>query len=412
MDGFHKLTGTKFDNHGFDKNSIHKVTKTKFDEDGIHKLTGTKFDEDGFDKYGFDGDDGIHKVTGTKLTEDGFDIRGFNEMGFDRNGVHRNGTRFNEGGISVNGTRFNKAGFNKAGFSKAGFDKYGFDNGGIHKETFTNLDEDGFNKDGFDEYDIHRITGTKFDEAGFDKDCIHKVTGTIFNEYGIHKVTGTKFDEFGFNNMGFNRDGFDRAGYDEKGFNKDGFDADGYLQFELTSIFSKTATSFDSDFSAVIGLAYNEPTKMKSKLFFSHDKKMGIYSKEFESFSNKNVVHIRIEKARKQSNANWIKPKDTGNKQGDNFEPGYTLIVNFNKNDTALKKFVIDKLGELEFGSLTSGYTLHCHKDEDYPTDERAKELLQTVTGLFSSENTNNKKNFIFPDILNDVYFQPDDVES
>ena len=252
------------------------------------------------------------------------------------------------------------------------------------------------------------------DKDGYDRDGLEKVTGTGFDVDG--------YDQNGYDKDGYYRDGYDKKGYDVDGYNKKGYDKDGYNKngfdkyiakdFELTSTFSKITSSFDSDFTAVIAMTYDEPTKMKSKLFFSHDKKMGIYSKEFESFSNKNVMHIRIEKTGKQSNANWIKPKDTGNKQGDNFEPGYTLIVNFNKNDTALKKFVIDKLGELEFGSLTSGYTLHCHKDEDYPTDERAKELLQTVTGLFSSENTNNKKNFIFPDILNDVYFQPDDVES
>ena len=229
---------------------------------------------------------------------------------------------------------------------------------------FSRRDKDGYDKEGYGKDGYNR--------ARFDKYGIHEITGTKFDEDGVHRITGTNVDESGFNRYGFN---------------KDGFDADGCVQFELTSVFSKTATSFDSDFAAVIALAYNEPTKMKSKLFFSHDKKMGIYSKEFESFSNKNVVHIHIEKARKQSNANWIKPKDTGNKQGDNFEPGYTLIVNFNKNDTALKKFVIDKLGELEFGSLTSGYTLHCHKNEDYPTDERAKELLQKAVELFNLEN-------------------------
>ena len=41
----------------------------------------------------------------------------------------------------------------------------------------------------------------------------------------------------------------------------------------------------------------------------------------------------------------------------------------------------------MNFGCLTSEYTLDCHLNEEYPNDERAKELLQKVVGLFSSEN-------------------------
>ncbi len=200
-----------------------------------------------------------------------------------------------------------------------------------------------------------------------------------WNYHGFNKKTKSMYDE-----AGYDREGYDGEGFNENGFNKDGFDADGCIQFQLTSTFSKITSTYDSDFAAVIAMTYDEPTKMKSKLFFSNDEKMGIYSKDFESFSNNNVVHIRIEKAGKHSNAKWIKPKDTGKTQGDNLEPGYTLIVNFNKNDPSLKHFVIGKLAELKFGSLPSAYTFHCHRDEDYPTDERAKELLQEVVELFN----------------------------
>ena len=368
-DGFNKKGYHK---DGFYKDGIHPKTKTKFDQNGFN-LNG--FDKNGFDKYGFNkkgyDKDGIYQVTGTKFDQNGYDKKGYDEDGFNQK----------ESGI------YNKNGFNKRGYDKNGFDKNGFDQYEFHFETCDYVDPDGFNKKGYDEY-------------GFDRTGIHPKTKTQFDQYGFNK---DRYDKYGFN-----QNGFDVAGYNKKGVNKNGFDADGCMQFELTSRFSNITSSFNSDFDALVTLAYNEPTKIRSKSFFSHDGKTGIYSKAFESFSNNNVVHFHIEKAGKQYGTIWNKPKDTGKLQGDNFESGYTLIVNFNKNDAELKSILIKKLGKMNFGSLPSEYTLDCHLNEEYPNDERAKELLQIIVELFNSENTNKKK-FIFPDILHDVYFQPDD---
>ena len=151
--------------------------------------------------------------------------------------------------------------------------------------------------------------------------------------------------------------------------------------------FKQIIFSSTSDFDTVVAMSYNQPTKIKSKLFFSQDKKTGIYSKEFESFHTNNLLHFHIEKAKKQYGTNWNKPKDTGRVQGDNFESGYTLNVTFNKNDSKLKSILIKKLGEMNFTSFPSEYTLGCHLNEEYPNDERAKELLQKVVELFNLEN-------------------------
>ena len=224
------------------------------------------------------------------------------------------------------------------------------------------------------------------DKDGYDRDGLEKVTGTGFDVDGYDQNGYDKDGYYrdGYNKKGYDVDGYDKKGYDKDGYNKNGFDKYIAKDFELTSTFSKITSSFDSDFTAVIAMTYDEPTKMKSKLFFSNDEKMGIYSKDFESFSNNNVVHFHIETAGKQSNAAWIKPKDTGKTQGDNFEAGYTLIVSLNKNDSELNSFLIRKLGKINFGCLPSEYSLLCHLDENYPTDERAKELLQEVVELFN----------------------------
>ena len=82
-DGYHKITGTKFDEYGFDKDG--------FDYGGYHKTTDTKFDEYGYDKDGFTrygwSLDGINKYTLTKFDKYGFDKYGFDKDGLDKSGL-------------------------------------------------------------------------------------------------------------------------------------------------------------------------------------------------------------------------------------------------------------------------------------------------------------------------------------
>ncbi len=347
---------------------------------GSKKSNKYSRDRHGYDRFGFD--------------VDGYDKKGYDVDGYDKNGCALDG--------------YDKNGFDKKGYDESGYDKKGFDVDGVHKATGTKFDtyrcdKNGFDADGFDFYgfDVDGYNKKGYDKDGYDRDGLEKVTGTGFDASGYDKkgydVDGYDkngydvdgYDKNGCALDGYDKNGFDASGYDKKGYDKDGYNKNGFdkyiaKDFELTSTFSKITSSFDSDFTAVIAMTYDEPTKMKSKLFFSNDEKMGIYSKGFESFSNNNVVHFHIETAGKQSNAAWIKPKDTGKKQGDNFEAGYTLKVSLNKNDPELKSFLIKKLGKINFGSLPSEYSLLCHLDENYPTDERAKELLQKVVELFN----------------------------
>ena len=49
-----------------------KMTDDEFDKHGIHKVTGTKFNEAGYDRLGYD-------------------VVGFNKNGFDKNGFDKSG---------------------------------------------------------------------------------------------------------------------------------------------------------------------------------------------------------------------------------------------------------------------------------------------------------------------------------
>ena len=110
-----------------------------FGIDGIHKVTGTEYNERGFNV------DGIHKVTGTQYN-----------AGFDKDGFGRDG--------------FDDLGFGRDGFDENGWNRDGFARGGIHKVTNTLFDPDGFNKGGFGIDGIHKVTNTLFDPDGFNKD--------------------------------------------------------------------------------------------------------------------------------------------------------------------------------------------------------------------------------------------------
>ena len=101
-----RITGTKFDERGFNKDGIHKETGTKWGEWGVARSGETNWNKDGVeprDEYT------------DAITIDG--IRGNQPNTFDENGIHK-GT----------GTRYDKN-----GYDKYGFDKYGFDKDGIPK---------------------------------------------------------------------------------------------------------------------------------------------------------------------------------------------------------------------------------------------------------------------------------------
>ena len=256
----------------------------------------------------------------------------------------------------ITNTHYDVFGYDEDGYDRHGYDRDGYDKHGFNKKGFNRR---GYYRDGYDRY-------------GFNRNGINKYTGTLYNPKGfkknrIHNETHGEFDQ--------------------NDFNIDGYRKDGFLQFQLIDRFKKIIAEKNSELSRIIAIAYNQPEKMKTKLFFSHSDKIGIYSKDYEIFLNENVLHIEISRTDKQSGTSWIKPKDTGRKQGDNFESGYTLEIYFENIDVQLKKYLIENLSKIGFGSLPSEYSISCHYDEKYPNDQRALELLDKVVAIFNIEN-------------------------
>ena len=63
------------------------------------------------------------------------------------------------------------------------------------------------------------------------------------------------------------------------------------------------------------------------------------------------------------------------------------ITLYFEYNDRELKKNLIEKLNKMGFGSLPSEYSISSHYDSEYPSDERAKDLLDDVLNLFDLKN-------------------------
>ena len=123
--------------------------------------------------------------------------------------------------------------------------------------------------------------------------------------------------------------------------------------------------------------------KIKVRYFFSRDGGSKVYSKDFTEMNRENLMHLVIEPTRNPKNTTWVYG---GNYEiGDNFEPGYTLNITFQQDDSELRKFLINKLRELNFGSIPSRKTIISHKNSDHPNNIDARKLLREILESFQS---------------------------
>ena len=139
-------------NCAFATNKFDKITH-------IHSVTGTLYDEHGFDIFGYDkngytirgfGRDKLHKITHQIFSDRGYDIDGYSTIG----------AYSSEFGFFITDEGFSDPvnGYNSKGFNLLR----------KHKLTNTYYDPDGYNAEGFDKNGIHRDTMTKWSLGGFD----------------------------------------------------------------------------------------------------------------------------------------------------------------------------------------------------------------------------------------------------
>ena len=142
---------------------------------------------------------------------------------------------------------------------------------------------------------------------------------------------------------------------------------------------------FDTGLEVILEIQFSSQQKVKTRLFLSKDNRDEIYSRDFYEHTDTNFLHFQIEIARKGENTRW---NYEGDKEiGDNFESGYTLTTTMTWNDSKLRRYLVEKLNEMKFGSLPSGRTIHSHKDSKLPTKHDAQKILEEITSSLFNED-------------------------
>lgn len=151
--------------------SVKNILSERYDDkgfntiSGIHKVTRTKYDPEGYDKDGFN-------IKG--IDREGFNRDGFNKRGYDKDGYGRSG--FNPAG-------YNRDGIDRDGYNKEGYDKYGYDRNGFNSRGFNrnNVDINGRTDVEFiQKYFMQVMKGKKYADL---KSLMH-----VANKFNIHFI--------------------------------------------------------------------------------------------------------------------------------------------------------------------------------------------------------------------------------
>ena len=131
--------------------------------------------------------------------------------------------------------------------------------------------------------------------------------------------------------------------------------------------------------AAKVAIEYESNLLRKNKVryFFTKNDDTVIYSKDYYEKSYKNLIKMEIDTTRNPKNTNWVY---RGNKKiGSNFDSGYTLNVRLSKDDQKLRKDLINLFGKHGFGCLPSNYDIIGHRNDEYPTDSDANQILEEI---------------------------------
>lgn len=217
------------DDHGFDEKKRYHRPTVPTDKDGFIDFQGgtVYYSKNNtyqtFDIHGFDYR-GIHKLTNGPLDPQGFDIDGFWHKQFDDGTDINTGQYFNPDGWTIDKRRFDDFGH----YVKR--DCYGFDAFGY---CLLDRHKSRYDSHGFDCHGIHNETGTTIDLEHFDRDGYWYTedengtfisTGQKYNPEGwnhdhVFKSTGHIVDEHGFDYLHFyHKKNLELSLYDSHGF--------------------------------------------------------------------------------------------------------------------------------------------------------------------------------------------------
>lgn len=136
--------------------------------------------------------------------------------------------------------------------------------------------------------------------------------------------------------------------------------------------FSLKQFDFNKGLESVIEVSYGVSRESKVKLFFSTND-FKTFGRNYTEKISDNFVRLIIQPSTR-ANASLI---SGGNFDfGDSFEKGYTLFVSFRREDSELLARISSVLRSENFGCLPSKFTIIAHRNDDFPLEHVAVEIL------------------------------------
>ena len=312
--GIHKVTGTKYDENGYDSEGYYggRYDRKGFDRRGIHKDTHRRYNQEGFDVKE------IHKVTGTRYDENGYDINGYDINGNTLDELkqmqieereRKRQEKIKSMGIDlempiecldISKRAVNwliRWGINKLGelwkITEEDLNGFRYIGNKSIEEIINTLSKLGL---GLDE----EVKEESLDPNYFDWNEYNTYNEEGFNSWGIHKVTGTKYDENGYDSEGYYGGRYDRKGFDRRGIHKDTHRRYNQEGFDVKGIHKATGTRYNENGYDREGHTIDELEKMsiedlenmlKTSTIGNSEKR-----KELEKIKKQNLI-LQIKKA-------------------------------------------------------------------------------------------------------------------
>ena len=156
------------------------------------------------------------------------------------------------------------------------------------------------------------------------------------------------------------------------------------------------------DLETIIKINYNERSIAKSRIFVSRKQTSTPDSSPLEQDRAEfNSERIKGKDVTGYVDENWVRFKmdikkfRTSNARsisGGNYEfiaddgKGYSLMVTFATNEKIFKSLIIESLQKNGFGCMVGNTTASCHLREEYPTDEKARQVLENICKSINSK--------------------------
>ncbi len=150
--------------------------------------------------------------------------------------------------------------------------------------------------------------------------------------------------------------------------------------------FGQIEGSYESDgLEKVIEFDYDQEKIINTKIFFSKKSKdWKIFVRDYQEKIDHNIIHLKINPTKNRTNARLI---SSGNFDfNDSSDSGYSLLVSIRFFEKPLLDELSSILRDNKFACFSSNYTIHAHRDSNYPNFYEGKKILEDIADDISSK--------------------------